>query len=341
MSVKYAEEVYASDLGHSEKSLAVYIALTVLDDEAVAKRRKKNPQCTDRPRVFWESARKIADDMGLRPQAVYLLLAKLVALNILIVLQHGGGRKRFGKRVGGLATTYEFHPEALVPRRVEAPKEATVAGARPTPESEPVAARTYTESGQFPSGPHTESGPFTPATYTESGGLYRNKELSGKQSAIEGFMPSSFAFAPADVASPTVSGIERKGPDRPSEPSGAIDRCIGAFQRTFVQRFDVAPLVPPVKAGKIFRPMVDAWGEGVVLDLVATFFETSDRAVRASDYSIGAFGLHAGRLLIQQQQPPVDPTTQANIDAMTRAMRPRSAQIGPLSTEQEEAWPRK
>lgn len=311
MSVAYARAVYRSELSHRLKSLAAYIGLAVLDDIAVAKRKEKNPECADRPRLFWSSASLVAADLGLQPQAVYLGFKELLAKKILTIVQPGGGRKRFGKRVAGVATTYEFHPDALTPRPPKSRKEAARATVRPT-----------TEIVGFTTRPSTETVGFTAATLTEYVGLYRNKELSGKKDLQEACRPSDVAVAPPTDAA-LLAVVQSEKPTNAEQKAPAIKRCLHAYRVAYLRRFGIKPQITPGKDAKLVRQMLATWGEATVLDVIQDFFTTTDARVQQAGFTVGSLFHNAQRLILHARQPVADIRTLENLDAAARAMRPR------------------
>lgn len=142
------------------------------------------------------------------------------------------------------------------------------------------------------------------------------------------------------------------GTGRSTELNRASRSCLDRFYRAFVQRFnpaghaaawlqDMDARVPPaqrsvpqeqmmlpiINGGKdvaLMKKMVGAWGEAAVAELIAEFFRTQDFRVVSSGYDVTALYMNAQRLMLRMRGTVVpDRRTAANVDAASRAMRPK------------------
>jgi hypothetical protein len=143
VSVSYVKAVYSSALDGTLKPLAVLIAHLVLDDTGA---RRKQSQA----RTLYVSVERLARALGVRAATVRQHLRALVRLGVLSVLQPGGGRRRFGRRLAGVATTYQFHPGALPTAEETLSKSVGVARAATLPKNEGVSAPTLPKNGRVP-----------------------------------------------------------------------------------------------------------------------------------------------------------------------------------------------
>jgi hypothetical protein len=96
------------------KPLAALIA-TLVRDEAT---RGDGLGRAKPARLLFASVAQLAACLGLHPTNVRPKLHALVKVGVLEEIAPGGGRRRFGKRVAGVRTTYLFRPENLPPREV-------------------------------------------------------------------------------------------------------------------------------------------------------------------------------------------------------------------------------
>lgn len=134
MSVQYVRDVYNSGLSGTLRPLAILIAFRVLDD-ASARRKGKDP------RRLYMTIAWLAKCLDVREKTVRQHLRELVDLGVLTVPEglQGGGRKRYGSRLVGRATTYEFHPDALPEADSTLPEKVGVAAPVTLPETVRVA----------------------------------------------------------------------------------------------------------------------------------------------------------------------------------------------------------
>jgi DNA-binding transcriptional ArsR family regulator len=112
MGLRLVLAVWDSSLPARLKLIAALVATIVRDD----------PIPGGKPaRTLFASVETIARKLGVTPKNARRHLRRLEKHGVLVKLEEGGGRRRFGRRLGGLATTYVFVPEALT----EHPSNAT------------------------------------------------------------------------------------------------------------------------------------------------------------------------------------------------------------------------
>jgi hypothetical protein len=147
---------------------------------------------------------------------------------------------------------------------------------------------------------------------------------------------------------------KKRGRGRPVEKSdGSTKRILDAYRVGFIRRWNKAvmsefagfdtttqagveeflafaerlqgcakPMMQWGRDGKFAKQMIATWGEEVVVNLLATFFETTDQRVTRTVYSFQDFYNTAQYLMIRDRKPSVasDPRTASNLDAANRAM---------------------
>lgn len=125
--------------------------------------------------------------------------------------------------------------------------------------------------------------------------------------------------------------------DRPEKPKKAkkekppkatnpdIAKCINHYATRFKERFGFKPKINGGKDGKHFKEILSTWkdegGCALVISLLDEFFATRDPRVLRSDYSVGAFYSLAQYLRLAANR--TDDRTMANLDAASRATKPR------------------
>jgi DNA-binding transcriptional ArsR family regulator len=284
VSATLQKAVYTSTLKGILKPIAAFIAFTVLDDRAAARRRQP-------ARIFYLSIAAVSDALGARPKTVRRHIRELVRCGLLTVMRPGGGRRRFGRRLAGLATTYEFHPEALpFARPIESEKNGAANGGTLSKKGT-VAVQAVPQKG-------TVGCRYLPQN---GGGLIETKELSKIKEPQR----------PVGAA-----------PDGAPLTNAAIRRLIKLFQESFESRFGQKPLIAHGKDGALLKQLVCQLGEDDTADLIGRFFASADPFVVRSNYSIGNLVQLANRLRVADAVT-ADSTTAANIDAALRATRPR------------------
>lgn len=291
MSVEYVKAVYsdACRLPGMLRPLAALIAHVVVDERAAAKKPGV------RARTFYHRVEKIADMLAAHPKTIRRQLHDLQRHGVLTVAAKGGGRRNFGKGVAGVATTYEFHPDALLLEQA-----ATLH------ERGKVPALALHKRGRVREANPAQKGEGTPAEpSTNCGGYIGSTELSGSTTELT---------ASTGLTEPVR---RRVAADAPHDIHGpAIGRCLTAYSEAFARYRSGKAVVEPGKAGKQMKQLLTAFGEARVLALIDQFFTTADARVVRSDYTVGALFSLAQHLNIGPR-----PSAQlvANIDAAARA----------------------
>jgi hypothetical protein len=95
--------VWESALPAALKPLMALIAHLVRDDESRGRAAM----------TLFATVATLARYLGIDQRNVRRALCALLGAGVLEIVERGGGRRRFGKRVGGVATTYVVHPERL------------------------------------------------------------------------------------------------------------------------------------------------------------------------------------------------------------------------------------
>jgi hypothetical protein len=273
MSAAYVKAVYSDEcrLDGTLKPLAACIAHIVLDDKAAAKKTGL------RARTLWSSVNEIADMLNAHPMTVRRQLHRLRDLGVLTVLSDGGGRKNFGTGPAGVATTYEFHPEALLlgrPRNLHKGRRALAvspiqtakgSGSEPLTKCEGISAEPLTKCEGVVSEP-----------YAKCEGYIGSKERSGSNEDL------------TERKTLPVPVWRRDAADTSHDFSGAIARCITAYSRAFARCHGGTALVVRGKDGKLLKALL---GTGAASGPVR---DACRRFGRSPVGGIVRFGLYPG-----------------------------------------------
>jgi hypothetical protein len=169
--------------------MAALAAHLVLDEQAAA-RRSNGPA----PLTLFDSIGSLAGKLGVTANTAREHVHALVRVGVLVKVDTGaGGRRWFGKRLAGLATTYRFEPGALTLRKT----------------SNAASPESLQEGGGLAPGALAEIGkvdaPYPPENPE---GLIRDVELSASTGTIQAYRRRA-AGATDSVTRPDALAVKR------------------------------------------------------------------------------------------------------------------------------------
>ena len=81
-----------------------------------------------------------------------------------------------------------------------------------------------------------------------------------------------------------------------------IREALGLFAMKFRQRFNEAAPIQPGKDGKLMKQVITTYGVERLASLMDAFFDSHDRFITDSTYSVGVFVSQIGRLIAAENQ---------------------------------------
>ncbi len=95
---------------------------------------------------------------------------------------------------------------------------------------------------------------------------------------------------------PTEKKVKEKKPMNPD-----IKRLIDSYNNKFLAQFGVKPVINGGQAGMLFGKLLALYDYEKILGLLVKFFDSGDKFIKDSGYTIGAFYSQVNKLIIGEQ----------------------------------------